>query len=129
MNISYSDIDWTMPGVKKSRVENGLLGAWVVCVMDSVVVRNLLLDASFADILLEATKFEDVSSAVDKFLVKITTKDNKTVKLLCDEMLYSILLSNPVLVKIDPEIHKHYQLITVGWPYIDGDFIVPGEIE
>jgi hypothetical protein len=129
MNINYSDVDWTKPGAKKQRVDNGTFASWVVCVMDSKVVRNLIMDEWFDEILLNAKTFEDVSSANNPFLVKITSKNGKITNLVCDEMLYAILLSEPTLVKIDKTKHTHYKLIDTGWSYIDGDFVVPGEIE
>jgi hypothetical protein len=129
MNINYSDVDWTKPGAKKQRVDNGTFASWIVCVMDSIVVRNLIMDDWFDKVLLNVKKFEDASSANNPFLVKITSNNEKITHLVCDEMLYAILLSEPTLIKIDKTKHKNYQLVDVGWSYIDGDFIIPGEIE
>jgi len=129
MNINYSDVDWTRPGAKKQRVDNGTFASWVACVMDSKVVRNLIMDEWFDEVLLNAKTFEDASSANNPFLVKITSKDKKITNLVCDEMLYAILLSEPTLIKIDKTKHTHYKLIDIGWSYINEDFVVPGEIE
>ena len=129
MKLNYDDLNWSMPGVKQQRVQNGITGSWVVCVMEGEVVKNLLIDSSFADTLLSALSFEEVVTTDGSFCVKITTKDNTKIELTCDEMLQAILLSEPTLVKINPDLHKHYQLITTGWKYINEDFVIPGEME
>jgi hypothetical protein len=129
MNINYSDVDWTKPGAKKQRVDNGTFAYWIVCVMDSEVVRNLIIDEWFGEKLLKAKTFEDASSASNPFLVKIIIENEEAINLICDEMLHAILVSKPTLVKIDKTKHKHYQIIDIGWSYINEDFIIPGEME
>ena len=47
---------------------------------------------------------------------------------LCDEMLQAILLSNPIIARIE-EHHKYKELVMTGWSYIDGEFVIPGEME
>ena len=129
MKLDYRDINWSAPGVKKQRVEAGLRGTWIVCVMDGEVVLNLVLDAEFGDILLSATAFKEVSTTDGSFCVEITPKTGEKIELTCDEMMQAVLVSNPTLVKIDPEIHKYYHSLTFGWHYVNGDFIIPGEME
>jgi hypothetical protein len=38
------------------------------------------------------------------------------------------LLSNPIIARIE-EHHKYKELVTTGWSYIDGEFVIPGEME
>jgi hypothetical protein len=129
MKLNYADIDWKMPGVKAQRVPNGLTSDWLVCVIDGEVVKSLIFDSFFSETMLTATSFKEVVTTDGSFCVKITSKDNKTTELTCDEMLHAVLLSEPLIIKIDPSIHKHYQILGEGWLYVDGDFIIPGEME
>jgi len=105
MNINYSDVDWTRPGAKKQRVDNGTFASWVACVMDSKVVRNLIMDEWFDEVLLNAKTFEDASSANNPFLVKITSKDKKITN-------YSIekIQDNKVYIYTDSpdDIYNYY---------------------
>ena len=129
MKLNYADMDWKGPGVKAQRVPNGGTAVWVACVIGGEVVKNLIFDSFFSETLLTATSFKEVVTTDGSFCVKITSKDNKTTELTCDEMLHAILLSEHLIIKIDPAIHKHYQIIGDGWHYVNGDFVVPGEME
>ena len=126
MNINfYEDVDWLKPGVKKQRVENGQLAVLIWCIMDSKVVKPLIVDEWFGEKLLKAKTFADAASANNPFLVKITIEDEETINLVCDEMLYAILLSEPTLIKIPKNADVHLQEIDLGWSYIDGKFTPP----
>lgn len=129
MKLNYADIDWKKPGVKAQRVPNGGTAEWLVCVVDGEVVRSLIFDSFFSETLLTATSFKEVATTDGSFCVKITSKDNKTTELTCDEMLHAILLSEHLIIKVDPTIHQYYQIIGEGWRYVDGDFVIPGELE
>jgi hypothetical protein len=128
MNINfYEDVDWLKPGAKKQRIENQQLAVLIWCIMDSKVIRPLIVDEWFGEKILKAKTFEDAASANNPFLVKITIEDEETINLVCDEMLYAMLLSEPTLIKIGRDADAHLQAVNVGWSYIDGKFIPPGE--
>jgi len=128
MNINfYEDVDWLKPGVKKQRVETEQLAVLIWCIMDSKVVKPLIVDEWFGEKLLKAKTFEDAASANNPFLIKITIEDEETINLVCDEMLYAILLSEPTLIKIPRAADAHLQEIDLGWSYIDGEFTPPEE--
>jgi hypothetical protein len=129
MKLNYADIDWKMPGIKAQRVPNGLTSDWLVCVIDGEIVKSLIFDSFFSETLLTATSFKEVVTTDGSFCVKITSKDNQITELTCNEMLHAVLLSEPLIIKIDPSIHKHYQILGEGWLYVDGDFVIPGEMD
>jgi len=68
-------------------------------------------------------------SSEDLFAIDLI-KDGAVVDtLMCSEKIRAILLSSPTLVGWTKEKHKYAEMITVGWKYINNDFIIPGELE
>jgi len=50
-------------------------------------------------------------------------------QIIVDEKMYSILLSDPQIIKGDESIHRHIQKVGLNWLYQDGQFIIPGVYE
>ena len=125
--IDLNDINWNNPGVKQSRVDNGALGEALAMVINSKVVSVLCIDKDFSDILCSAISFEEIDYNDNFFYVKVITL-NEEYLFKCDEMTQAILLSNCELRPI-LETHRHKEMVTVGWSYLNEEFVIPGEIE
>jgi len=108
--IRYSEVNWSTPGVKQNRIDNNIEGGKPLAfIIDSEVVETMATDRWFSDFM--------------------ETKNNEVVETLaCDEMIYSILLSNATAVGYT-EADKYAEYIIPGWKYINGEFVVPGEME
>lgn len=129
--INFNDINWLTPGVKLDRIEKGITGKSVCILMDNITVHIIHVDLDFKKMLCSATDFVDggvVNENSDEFLIKITKEDGLVEDFICNEMLYSLLLSNPSFATIEEE-HKYKYFVSVGWHYVDGQFIIPGEME
>jgi hypothetical protein len=124
--IDLKDYVWVGKEGKLQRVNAGIDGAALCFTIDSRVVHILPVDKSFADLLSSADEFIDLASE-DSFIVGIKTGD-VIEELLCSEIIYSILLSNPGLHVIESR-HKYKDLVSIGWSYIDDEFVIPGEME
>jgi len=48
-------------------------------------------------------------------------------EIVCDEMIYSLLLSEAKVYDIDAG-HEHAKLVTEGWKFLDGTFKIQGGI-
>lgn len=129
--INFNDINWLMPGIKLDRIEKGITGKSVCILIDNVTVHIIHVDLDFKEMLCSATEFVDggiINEENDEFVIKITKEDKSIEDLVCNEMLYSLLLSDPKFATIEDH-HKYKEFVSPGWHYIDGEFIIPGEME
>ena len=129
--IRYREVDWSTPGVKQNRVDNNIEGGKPLAfIIDSEVVLTMATDRWFADFMETIDEFREplIPENNGEFYVDLI-KDNQIVEVLaCDEMIYSILLSNAKVVGYTGE-NKYAEYIAPGWRYINGEFVIPGEME
>lgn len=125
--INFNAVDWHIDGVKNDKILSGIEGKSTALIINNKIVRVIGTDKWFSDLLLEADSFAESQGKDDIFCVYIINGESKSL-LMCDEMLHAILLSNPVFATIE-EHHKYKELVSVGWSYIDGEFVIPGEME
>jgi hypothetical protein len=130
--IIYSEINWSTPGIKQNRIDNNIEGNKPLAfIIGDTVVATMPTDRWFSDLMETIDEFKDnpEHSSEETFAVDLI-KDGKIIDtLICPEKIRAILLSNPILVGWTKEKHKYAEMIGVGWKYIDGDFIIPGELE
>jgi len=130
MYIIQDDIDWSLPGVKVKKMEEGINGSPIALVIGEEVALTMAVDKEFADLLISADSFEDdpeSDESQSKYIVSINHSNNVT-KFRCTEMVYAILLSNPNVLLIS-DTYKHYRHVAPGWTFINNEFILPGEFE
>ena len=129
--IIYSKVDWSHPGIKQDRVEKGIEGMPVAYVIDSEVVLTSPVDKTFAELLSSATNFvESKEQPTDgSFSVDIYKNDIFIDTLICGEMVYAILLSDPTIVMYNQDTHQYGEYVMEGWTYSDGKFTLKGEFE
>jgi len=130
--INYSEIDWSTPGVKQDRIDNEIEGGKPLAfIIGDTVVEVMATDRWFSDLMETIDSFVENPdySSEDLFAIDLI-KDGAVVDtLMCSEKIRAILLSSPTLVGWTKEKHKYAEMITVGWKYINNDFIIPGELE
>lgn len=129
--IKYREVDWSTPGVKQHRIDNNIEGGKPLAfIIDSEVVLTMATDRWFADFMETIDEFREASvpEINGEFYVDLI-KDNQVVDtLVCDEMVYSILLSDAKVVGYTGA-DKYAEYIIPGWKYINGQFVLPGEME
>lgn len=130
--IIYSEINWSMPGVKQNRIDNNIEGNKPLAfIIGDTVVETLATDRWFSDLMETINEFKDnpEHTSGNDYAVDLI-KDGEIVDtLICPEKIRAILLSSPTLIGWTKEKNKYAEMIGVGWKYIDNDFIIPGELE
>jgi hypothetical protein len=129
--IIYSEINWSTPGIKQNRIDNNIEGGKPLAfIIGDTVVATMPTDRWFSDLMETIDEFKenlDLSSE-DQYAVDLIKDGNVVDTLICPEKIRAILLSNPTLVGWT-EKNKYAEMIGVGWKYVNGDFIIPGELE
>jgi len=127
--IFIDHVNWSVPGIKKDRIEKGVSGAALAFVIDNELVEVLPVDQMFAELLMNATSFED-TNVVTNGLYGVNIMNNKIIidVLVCQEKLWAILLSNPKMAVL-PGSYKYGNIAVPGWKFINNEFILPGAYE
>ena len=123
--------NWNVPGVKKVKLGLGETARMVLFVIDEEVVEIIGVSPEITNKLTSATNFQECPIALeipDLFCVSFTC-DTGQERIIVDERMYSILLSDPQIIEGDESIHRHIQMVGLNWLYKDGQFIIPGEYE
>jgi hypothetical protein len=129
--IRYSEVNWSTPGVKQNRIDNNIEGGKPLAfIIDSEVIETMATDRWFADFMETVEEFREpiISQHDGEFFVDLIKNGEIVETLACDEMIYSILLSNAKVVGYT-DADKYVEYIAPGWKYIDGQFVLPGEME
>lgn len=130
--ILFNEVNWSAPGVKLDRLKKNQKATQLGLLINNEVVYMIGVDAWFADLLINAFGFEDMTeqpfSNIDDFLLKIVKNDNTKELFVCNEILYSILLSSPQIIPITNS-NKYVQFIDIGWKYINNEFVLEGIYE
>lgn len=129
--IIYSEINWSTPGIKQHRIDNNIEGGKPLAfIIGDTVVATMPTDRWFSDLMETIDEFQDnlEHSSENEFAVDLIKDGNLVDTLICPENIRAILLSNPTLVGWT-EKNKYAEMIGVGWKYVNGDFIIPGELE
>jgi hypothetical protein len=129
--IRYSEVNWSTPGVKQNRIDNNIEGGKPLAfIINSEVVETMATDRWFSDFMETVEEFRESSIPQDgeEYYVDLIKNNEVVETLACDEMIYSILLSNARAVGYT-EADKYAEYIIPGWKYINGEFVVPGEME
>lgn len=123
--------DWNFPGVKKVKLALGETAEMVIFVIEEEVVEIIGVSPDITAKLLSATNFEECTLPTqipDTFCVKFDCEYGKE-RIIVNEKMYSILLSEPQIIKGDINVHRHIEKVAIGWLYKNGQFIIPGVFE
>ena len=130
--IIYSEVNWSTPGIKQNRIDNNIEGGKPLAfIIGDTVVETMATDRWFSNLMETIDEFRDnpEHSSEDLYGVDLIKDGHVVDTLICPEKIRAILLSSPTLVGWTKEQHKYAEIIGVGWKYINGDFIIPGELE
>lgn len=124
--IIQDDIDWSLPGVKAKKMQDGTQGTPIALIVEDEVALTMAVDKDFADLIINAKNFieSEESDELNNIYIVDFTKDEQTFKFRCTEMVYAILLSNPLIIEIN-ESYNNYRYVAPGWRYTNNEFIIP----
>lgn len=123
--IIQDDIDWSLPGVKAKKIEENKPGSPIALIVGDEVALTMAVDKEFADLVINASNFSEDNESDENSSIYIVsfTKDNKLFRFRCTEMVYAILLSNPLIIEIN-ESYSNYRYVAPGWKFINNEFVV-----
>jgi hypothetical protein len=128
--INIEQVDWSYGINKEIDLSKGGRALAIAFIIDRDVVETLPLAYNFAENILNSDSFSDATdnfSKIDnRFIVNIIKNNNVVESLICNEMLYSILLSNPKMIDITTnDIYSNANMVAPGWKYFDNKFHEP----
>lgn len=129
--ILLNSENWFIQGVKQAKMELGQTAELLALIVEDEVADVIAVSPEICEKLINATGFEECSINYpdpELFCVKFNY-EGTTDQILSNEMIYSILLSDPIIIKIIPETHKYGHMVKSGWSYLNGQFVIPGEYE
>jgi|LauGreDrversion4_2_1035121.scaffolds.fasta_scaffold02096_10 hypothetical protein len=128
--INYADAAWRSPEDKQRRWQNKIKGMAIAYVIGEDVVFTDSVDATFGSILCFADSFTENWADEVNNLYSVNVLKNGAVieQVVCDELIYSLLLSDAKVYDID-DGHQHANMVMEGWKFLDGTFKVPGVYE
>ena len=127
--LIFNDINWLKPGVKEDRISRDMYAKSIALVIDSQIVKIIIIDEEYLDFFINAVGFEESPYQTDEasglYAVDFVRSSGEKETLICDEMLHAIFLSKPQVIYLTDRF-KNYKMLREGWYYIDEEFIVPG---
>jgi hypothetical protein len=128
--INYELVLWKTAKDKEDRFSKNIPGMALAYVINNEVVHTDVVDASFGSILCSADSFSEnsIDEIKNVYMVDIVKDSTSIETVICDEMIYSLLMSDPKVFNID-DGHEYAALVKTGWKYIDDTFKLPGEFE
>jgi hypothetical protein len=127
--INVNDFNWERPGTKANKVKEGITAKPVAFIIGTEVVDVMVFDAGLVNLLCYANEFIDVSPAPNVFWVQVRHDGELIETLICGEKLYSILLSDPLILDYTSGPYRYARMVNTGWSYINDDLILPGYYE
>lgn len=126
--INLQQEDWFIPGVKQVKTELGELAKQIAIILDGEIAFFIGVKEEIAEKIINGTGFSECG-VVDGLFCLSFTYNGTADQILCNEMTQAAFLSNPQFIYVDKTVQRHAELAEVGWLYVDGQFIIPGEYE
>jgi len=123
--INLNEEDWFINGVKAIQVAAGKTAMQIALIIDGAIVSFIGVSPEIAEKFLNLSTVSDIgetSPGVFEFSI-----DGEIVQ--SNEMIYSIMLSEPTIVHVNLDIQRHADKAEIGWLYQGGQFIIPGVYE
>jgi hypothetical protein len=123
--INLNEEDWFLEGVKSIQVASGKTAKQIALIIDGAIVSFIGVSPEIAEKFLNLSTVSDIgetSPGVFEFSI-----DGEIVQ--SNEMIYSIMLSEPTIVHVNLDIQRHADKAEIGWLYQGGQFIIPGVYE
>lgn len=123
--INLNEEDWFLDGVKQKQLASGRTAMQLALIIEGEIVSFIGVSPEIADKFLNSPSISDVGQ-VGPGLFKFNVNGEE---ILADEKTYSIMLSDPIIVFVDINVHRHAEKASVGWLYQGGQFVIPGVYE
>jgi hypothetical protein len=127
--INIKEVDWSQPGVKLNRLENNVEGKPLAFVIETEVAATIPVDKWFADLLLSIDTFTESTEYPEKngmYVVNLIKDNNIVEQLICDELIYSVLLSEPKIIHLC-EDYENSRMVVPGWHFAENKFYIPDQ--
>lgn len=123
--ISLNEEDWFVQGVKQRKIAEGKTAMQLALIVDGEIASFIGVSPEIANKFLNASEITDVGET-DPDIFEFNVDGERVV---CNEKIYSIMLSSPTIVHVNLDIQRHADKAEEGWLYQDGQFIIPGVYE
>ena len=123
--INLNEEDWFVPGVKQAKVAAGKTALQLALIVDGEIASFIGVSPEIATRFLSIQEILDIGE-IEENIFQFNI-DGEVV--ISNEMIYSIMVSSPIIVHVNPEVQRHAEKAEPGWLYQDGQFIIPGEYE
>jgi hypothetical protein len=123
--INLNEEDWFLKGVKQTQIAAGRTAMQVALIIDGAIVSFIGVAPEIAQKFLNSSSISDIgetSPGVFEFSI-----DGETV--ISNEKIYSIMLSEPIIVHVTLDAQRHADKAEEGWLYQGGQFVIPGVYE
>jgi hypothetical protein len=123
--INLNEEDWFLEGVKSRQIASGNTAKQIALIIDGAIVSFIGVSPEIAEKFLNLSTVSDIgetSPGLFEFNI-----DGEIVQ--SNEMIYSIMLSEPTIVHVNLDIQRHADKAEIGWLYQGGQFIIPGVYE
>jgi hypothetical protein len=123
--INLNEEDWFIQGVKATQLAAGRTAMQIALIIDGAIVSFIGVSPEIAEKFLNLSTVSDIgetSPGLFEFSI-----DGEIVQ--SNEMIYSIMLSEPTIVHVNLDIQRHADKAEIGWLYQGGQFIIPGVYE
>jgi hypothetical protein len=123
--INLNEEDWFVIGVKQAKIAEGKTAMQLALIVDGEIASFIGVSPEIADKFLNASEIVDIGETnPEVFQFSI---DGERVS--SNEKIYSIMVSDPIIVHVDADLQRHAEKAEEGWLYQEGQFIVPGVYE
>jgi hypothetical protein len=123
--INLNEEDWFLEGVKQTQIAAGRTAMQIALIIDGAIVSFIGVAPEIAQKFLNSSNISDIGETypgVFEFSI-----DGETV--ISNEKIYSIMLSEPIIVHVTLDSQRHADKAEEGWLYQGGQFVIPGVYE
>jgi hypothetical protein len=123
--INLNEEDWFLEGVKQTQIAAGRTAMQIALIIDGAIVSFIGVAPEIAQKFLNSSNISDIgetSPGVFEFSI-----DGERV--ISNEKIYSIMLSEPIIVHVTLDAQRHADKAEEGWLYQGGQFVIPGVYE
>lgn len=123
--INLNEEDWFLEGVKPTKLSEGKTAMQIALIIDGEIVSFIGVSPDIAEKFLNASIISDIgetSPGIFEFNL-----DGETIR--SNEKIYSIMLSEPIIVHVSLDAQRHADKAEEGWLYQGGQFVIPGVYE
>lgn len=123
--ISLNEEDWFVRGVKQKKIAEGKTAMQLALIVDGEIASFIGVSPEIAYKFLNVSQIADIGET-DPDIFEFSIDGERVVS---NEKIYSIMVSDPIIVHVDVDVQRYAEKAEEGWLYQEGQFIVPGVYE